>query len=415
MDSLCCDVAVIGAGAAGIAAAVAAAESGMDVILVERYGFTGGLATTAEVGTICGVYYRTDDNNDKPSYAVQGFARQFADAVMEKSQSRPNVFAEGLHFIPYQPDVFHHQAMLVLNQAGVRLLLHTSVIAVVTIDNQVVELTLNTAGRALSLKPEAVVDCSGNAQISRLSGLSLIEPSNNPSAAFVFKVTGLPKMDDRMLSLNLIRWVKRGVEQGELVPICEKLSIVPGSIHQGLGMFKLGLSKCLSASEYEIEARSCSHDVIHYLRGADPLLKELTIISTAAQVGIRIEARHEGIFLLKEEDVMLCNKPEDGVAVGAWPIEYWSDDRKPEMNYFKANDYYLIPAGALVSKYMDNLFFAGRTLSATERAIASARVIGTCLSTGYASGKLAAEQVQKGSWKTAIEKVRVQQGIGVKI
>jgi hypothetical protein len=84
------------------------------------------------------------------------------------------------------------------------------------------------------------------------------------------------------------------------------------------------------------------------------------------------------------------------------------------MSYFKANDHYLIPAGTLVSKYVDNLFFAGRNMSATERAIASARVIGTCLSTGYASGKLAAEYVQKGSWETAIKTMRVQQGIEVK-
>src|SRR3954449_12878005 len=39
------DVLVVGAGSAGIAAAVAAARRGADVLLVERYGFVGGLAT----------------------------------------------------------------------------------------------------------------------------------------------------------------------------------------------------------------------------------------------------------------------------------------------------------------------------------------------------------------------------------
>jgi len=79
------------------------------------------------------------------------------------------------------------------------------------------------------------------------------------------------------------------------------------------------------------------------------------------------------------------------------------------MSYFKVNDYYLIPAGALVSKHLNNLFFGGRTISATERAIASARVIGTCLSTGYAAGVLAAEFAREGVWKTAIEKIRAKQ------
>ena len=50
VETLRCDVAVVGAGAAGIAAAVAAAKAGAEVVLIERHGFTGGLATTAMVG-----------------------------------------------------------------------------------------------------------------------------------------------------------------------------------------------------------------------------------------------------------------------------------------------------------------------------------------------------------------------------
>ena len=38
---------------------------------------------------------------------------------------------------------------------------------------------------------------------------------------------------------------------------------------------------------------------------------------------------------------------------------------------------------------IDNLFFAGKNISATNKAIASARVMGTCLQTGYAAGKIA--------------------------
>ena len=51
-----CDVLVIGGGAAGVAAATAAGRAGAKVVLLERYGFLGGLATTAQVGTICGLY-----------------------------------------------------------------------------------------------------------------------------------------------------------------------------------------------------------------------------------------------------------------------------------------------------------------------------------------------------------------------
>ena len=51
-----CDVLVVGGGAAGVAAALGAARAGADTRLIERYGFLGGMATAAMVGTVCGLY-----------------------------------------------------------------------------------------------------------------------------------------------------------------------------------------------------------------------------------------------------------------------------------------------------------------------------------------------------------------------
>lgn len=411
MDSMNYDVAVIGAGAAGIAAAIAAAESGLKVVLIEKYGFTGGLATTAMVGTLCGVFYRS---HNKPSFAVQGFAKQFVVGVMDKSNSQPQSFAEGLHFIPYQPSAFHHQAVQELKQNNVSLLLHTMVIGATIKTGQVDELTFQAPDQVFCLKIKAVVDCSGNAQIAMLAGLSMIKQPEYQTGAFVFQVNGLPIMKSSMLSLNLIRWINRGITAGHLDQHCERLSIVPGTVNNGVALLKLSLPEAFEATtfhlaEYELKARLRSVDIINYLQGTEPTLKALKIISMATQVGTRTGPRHEGIDLLEETQVLACEKPDDGIAIGAWPIEYWGDQRKPEMRYFDLEDTYLIPAGTLVSKHLSNLFFAGRTISATERAIASARVIGTCLSTGYAAGALAAEFVHEGLWQSAIDKIRAKQ------
>jgi len=50
------DVAVIGGGSAGLAAAVAAAREGAEVVLLERHGFLGGMGTASLVHTFCGLY-----------------------------------------------------------------------------------------------------------------------------------------------------------------------------------------------------------------------------------------------------------------------------------------------------------------------------------------------------------------------
>jgi hypothetical protein len=56
-----------------------------------------------------------------------------------------------------------------------------------------------------------------------------------------------------------------------------------------------------------------------------------------------------------------------------------------------AGGYYEIPARALQAGRTQNLFMAGKSLSADARAAASARVMGCCLATGAAAGKLAVE------------------------
>ncbi len=410
-----CEVAVIGAGAAGIAAAIAAAEAGAKVVLVERYGFTGGLATSAMVGTVCGLYYRHLSN---PRYAVRGFARQFAEQLAKQSNTAPAMFAGGLHFLPYQPSAFHQLAVQLLKQAGVQLLLHAHLTDVELDDGRIVALALQAAGQCVQLSAGAVVDCSGSAQVSMVANLAKIEEAHYQAGAFVFQLAGLPQMAPRLLALNMLRWIKRGIQQGDLAPQCAPLSFVPGTIKQGVGLLKLGMTELFDGSiecltRYELAARTLSVAIVDYLRDGEPLLKNIIISAMANEVGVRTMSRSQGMQLLNEADILNCHKPRDGVAIGAWPIELWGVECKPEMLYFALDECYWIPVGALVSPHVNNLFFAGRALSATERAIASARVIGTCLSTGYAAGMLAAESVHNGDWQSAIAKIQMQQVFSV--
>src|SRR4051812_39149183 len=50
------EVAVLGGGPAGIAAVVAAARAGRRTLLIERYGFLGGMGTAAGVTNFCGLH-----------------------------------------------------------------------------------------------------------------------------------------------------------------------------------------------------------------------------------------------------------------------------------------------------------------------------------------------------------------------
>ena len=98
-ETIHCDVLVVGGGAAGIAAAVAAARSNARVVLLEKYGFFGGLAATAQVGTICGLPPEEDATG--PFFTGIPFFRDFLSSLARASNSDVTDVVGGLKVLPY--------------------------------------------------------------------------------------------------------------------------------------------------------------------------------------------------------------------------------------------------------------------------------------------------------------------------
>ena len=72
------DVVVVGGGAAGIAAAVGAAQAGAACLLVERNGSLGGQATNANVASYCGFF----THSNPPQQIVRGVASRYWSCFM---------------------------------------------------------------------------------------------------------------------------------------------------------------------------------------------------------------------------------------------------------------------------------------------------------------------------------------------
>jgi hypothetical protein len=97
-----------------------------------------------------------------------------------------------------------------------------------------------------------------------------------------------------------------------------------------------------------------------------------------------------GQYLLTGADVLAGRKFPDAVARCAWPIEQWDADGVARFRYLPRGGHYEIPARSLRAAGVENLFMAGKVISADVDAIGSARVMGCCLATGAAAGILAA-------------------------
>lgn len=403
------DVLIVGGGIAGLGAAVGAAEAGAKAVLLEKNGFLGGKATAAYVGTVCGLYYRSE--SPQPRLVMGGIVRNFAEQLQAQSRKTPINYRHGLHFLPYDRFAFLMLCDKWALQYAAGIGLHSHVCGLQTESGRITSVQALVYHQSVAFTPKTVVDTSGEAVVARLSNIDMLKSDEYQASALVFSMFGLAPVDQHAISLALMRLIQKGIENEALPEDCRRLSVVPGSVKNGKALFKLGVplsvNDRLNQMTYiELYARQLVRQAVAYLQVHSEIFREAQLEVLAPEVGIRTGPRHQGRYVLTAEDVLACRKSETTIARGAWPIEKWSPGDNPVMTYFALDDYYDIPADALQSAHLDNLFFAGRNISADEDAVASARVIGASLATGYAAGRLAAAQALGKSREAAIAAIQ---------
>jgi len=379
MNTQSYDTVIIGGGAAGVAAAVGASKTGNSVLLLEKSVQLGGLATGAEVGTICGLYLNS--NNDSFQFNVDEFTENFSKDIGQLSHTKPIVNSANLKFLPYSIEAFRNHCETILDEKSVSYNFDCEVVGVVSLGTEITSLKYIQSGIEQNVNVKKVVDASGGSVVSRLLGEELIEPLFSQKITQIFTIYDLNFSSEQNLTLVLLMHAKKNNDAD--------LSIVPGSYSSNKVSLRLNFKSELSAEK----AKNNVKHVFAQLKSSIIGFKNAELFSVAPQIGLRIGTRPVGKYTLTKEDVLSCRKFDNSVANGNWPIEQWDSEKGLILEKLKENDFYQIPRACLESKNFSNLFFAGRNISATDDAIASARVIGTCLQTGYAAGQLSQKNI----------------------
>jgi hypothetical protein len=393
------DVVVVGGGAAGLAAAIAAGRAGARTALVERYGFLGGLATAGMVSTICGLYHGSSSGELEP--INEGFAEAFARRLSAMPGCQKPVRRGRSVVLPYTPFAFACLAdELVAAVAPLDVYLHAYLVGVDTAPARIEGLRITTWERSLELRASVVVDTSGDAVVARQAGAATdtapLVHRQLPSLIFV-----LQQVDTAALGAGprvaVLRALLAAEHDGRLPPgasnVTLGLSPQPGELVGKLALDGLasGLSeRCDFLTAAEQEGRRRVLAVTEFLKTL-PAFGRAFVSHVAAQVGVRESWRVIGRYQLTREDVLAARQFVDGVARAAWPIELWhAGHLGATYEYLEDGQTYEIPLRSLQARDVENLFVAGRCMSATHEALGSARVIGTCLATGEAVGMAAA-------------------------
>ena len=281
-------------------------------MLLERYGFLGGLATAGQVGTVCGLYLR-DSVQAQPTLVAGGFIGEFASRLRQAAGREPLRLEAGLWVLPFSTSAFARVADAFVSESGnVTPVLHATVAEARVEGPRLVEVCALAWNERLVVRAKAVVDCSGEATAAALAGAGVEDGAADQVPALVFCLEDVdPALAERGL-LEVRRELRRAVEQGRLPAVCERLSLVPGTGRDGRLALKLnlparGIWPPAVAASHRLGARGsrarCTTFTASWSSNTASC-RNARLCSVAPQLGIRSGRRIRGRATLADEDVL---------------------------------------------------------------------------------------------------------------
>jgi hypothetical protein len=369
------DVVVLGGGPAGVAAAVAAARLGADVILIERWGHLGGQATGGLVIEFFGAY-------DGPVFK---WGRKIKGGIYDETIDRLKALSAVRRF----PDVIIHPEYLklvyqqMILEAGVTPMTHTIVVGAVVEEERIRSVLVeNKSGRG-AIKGKVFVDCTGDADTARWCSVpfELLPAEKLKPATLVYRFGNV--------DIEKAEAFRRSEKRlyATILDMAKEVLGFPLSWHPAMNSNEVWTNEahihvdCTVAEELmraEFYGRERAAAALEFYRKHMPGFENAQWVDTAPQLGTRESRRIKGIHWLTVED---CDSEvlfEDTVVLNP-------HRRKGPGHVFAIPYRCLVPLSG-----PKNLLFAGRCISVAHEVLDWMREIPSCACLGQAAGTGAA-------------------------
>ena len=382
------DIAVIGAGPAGVAAAAAAGNVAR-VILIDAAPRLGGSVSAAMHRSMCGLYAQAPSNPRETLNA--GVQRDLVSRMLEKNPAAVQPKQMGKAWVlEFPTNIWEESLAEICAQSEADLHLGSRVTEVRRQADRISAICVSNASTEPKwIEIKAIVDCTGGGHILKLAGHDTYHPPEMPMlAGFAIRLTGIAG-DPELLRLQIPYFLTQAVEQNRLPKTARYTSFYPGP-GAGEGVCKLAIDLTQTTAT---QANSLADQLVIYLKNEIPALATARVLEKSPDILPRDGLRLRGKYTLTEQDILDSRQISSTAVHAWWPIERWDISQGPTYAYPAVGKHYDIPPDALRSATIKNLFAAGTCLSATATAAASSRASGICLATGEAAGWLACQEI----------------------
>jgi hypothetical protein len=401
------DVVVLGGGPAGLAAAVSAARGGAHTLLVERYGFLGGMGTAGGVTNFAGLYGKRGGQMEQLVHGVVDELLARIDAL--GGLNAPQDGLQGrIRVRSYDVSAYKCAADEWLLAAGVQLLFHAVAVGVVMDEHCIACLLVETKSGRRAIRATQFIDASGDADLAHFASVPYELGDGQGSALFpstMFRVgqvdavraqaaIGEFKAIDALMAQAASRY--NFPRQGAILrpqknPSEWRANVTQLRNAQGLAVDATDAAQ-LSAAE--VEGRRQIVQYMRFLRAEVPGFAQAEMLDIAPQVGVRETRRVLAQYMLTGDDVLTGARFDDAIGLNAWPLEMHVAGRiEWSFPHDAHNSFNQLPWRMLVPQHVNNLLMAGRCAGMTHAGQSAARVSGACFVMGQAAGAAAALRV----------------------
>jgi hypothetical protein len=397
------EVAVLGGGPAGIAAAVAAARAGRRTLLIERYGFLGGMGTAAGVTNFCGLHANVFG---KMHRVVQGIASDLLGRIDRLGGlNAPHLILGKILAQAYDTAAYKIAADDLLGTHKVDILFHALGAGVVMHDEKRIDaLMVETKAGRKAITADIFIDCSGDGDLAAWASARYEVGDNEGSMLYpsmMFRLNGvdpdkageawrtIPALMEKAEAAGQHRFPRKAaIVRPQRSPIEWRVNFTQLARADGRAINGLEPD---DLTRGEIEGRRQAVDAFNFLRTVAGF-ENSYIVDLPPQLGIRETRRVIGGYMLSGEDVLGCASFDDSIGVNGWPMEshvagdvIFKFPPIPQSRGFNE-----LPYRMLIPEGLDNLMVAGRCASMTHDGQSAARVSGACFAMGEAAGTAAA-------------------------
>lgn len=395
------DVAVLGGGSAGLAAAIRAAREGARTLIIERHGYCGGMGSAALVHSFCGLYLL----RKKPGAvaANTGIPMEIAERMMAATGIGPQRIGR-VDVLPQHPVEFVTIGdAMITAEKNLTTHFHTEVTAIRRKSGDLWEIDL--AGRAgrHTATARTIIDASGDAIAANMLQIdsAIAEAPRLQRPAYAFGINNVEACGDDE-GLRIAGLIVEGIRAGRLdktsLGIAFRPSGRPGEVFGTIDLagdeadspYNPCDTRTLTA--IELRGRAIASQATGWLRERHPAWKNAYISHWPARAGIRESHRWIGEKILTGDDIRHGRRSDDEICLATWPMEFRENTRGPKLVYPIDDRPAGIPLACLRPRGIDRLWVAGRCISTDHDAQASIRVMGTCFATGQAAGIAAARE-----------------------